>query len=44
MKDIRIISIANEKKEVETGFKVIEVNVSNSSDRLYAVCTPVKVK
>ncbi|MFZ0445638.1 MAG: hypothetical protein WAM95_13650 [Bacillus sp. (in: firmicutes)] len=26
------------------GFKIIEVNVSSSSDTLYAVCTPVKMK
>ncbi len=25
-------------------FKIIEVNISSSSDTLYAVCTPVKMK
>lgn len=26
------------------GFKIIEVNVKSSSETLYAVCTPVKMK
>ncbi len=26
------------------GFKVIEVNVSCSTESLYAVCTPVRIK
>jgi hypothetical protein len=27
-----------------SGYKVIEVNVSNNTDQLYAVVTPVKIK
>jgi hypothetical protein len=39
--------INNEGKNNNTGydgFKIIEVNVSSSSETLYAVCTPVKMK
>lgn len=28
-------------KEVKEGFKVVEVNVKNPAESLYAVCTPV---
>ncbi len=27
-----------------SGFKIIKVNVSSSSESLYAVCAPVKIK
>jgi hypothetical protein len=36
-----IITSKNELKG-ESGYKIIEVNVSVSEDHLYAVCTPVK--
>ncbi|WP_278309204.1 hypothetical protein [Oceanobacillus zhaokaii] len=28
---------------VDEGYKVIEVNISESAENLYAVCTPVKM-
>ncbi|WP_175639181.1 hypothetical protein [Metabacillus schmidteae] len=36
------LPIKEELKGGNTGYKVIEVNVSNSTDNLYAVVTPVK--
>ncbi|MCM3161484.1 MULTISPECIES: hypothetical protein [Bacillaceae] len=35
------ISIKNDYKDGGNGYKVIEVNISNTSDNLYAVVTPV---
>ncbi|WP_339227069.1 hypothetical protein NSQ77_16185 [Oceanobacillus sp. FSL K6-2867] len=32
----------NSKESVDSGYKVIEVNLSDSTEGLYAVCTPVK--
>jgi hypothetical protein len=34
--------IKNENKNVANGYKVIKVNVSNSVESLYAVCTPIQ--
>ncbi|WP_226526988.1 hypothetical protein [Metabacillus niabensis] len=36
------VSTKEEYKGGNFGYKVIEVNVSNSTDNLYAVVTPVK--
>lgn len=39
----KMITINNkEYKDAGNGFKVIEVNVSNPAESLYAVCTPIK--
>ncbi|WP_306798737.1 hypothetical protein [Oceanobacillus saliphilus] len=37
----QMITFSN-TKAIEEGYKVIEVNVSDSTESLYAVCTPVK--
>ncbi|WP_277749482.1 hypothetical protein [Oceanobacillus halophilus] len=34
----------SEVKDGGNGFKVIEVNMSDTADSLYAVCTPVKLQ
>jgi len=34
----------SEYKNGDSGLKVVEVNVSNPVESLYAVCTPVKMK
>lgn len=47
IKDLPITNMNNEDKNENNrydGFKIIEVNVSSSSETLYAVCTPVKIK
>jgi hypothetical protein len=36
------ITIINKEYKDGNGFKVIEVNVSNPAESLYAVCTPIK--
>lgn len=43
MKDIQLISTkTSECKEVENGYKIIEFNVSDPTESLYAVVTPIK--
>ena len=43
MKDFQLkITRNNEGKDGNNGFKVIEVNVSNPTESLYAVVTPIK--
>ncbi|WP_338469645.1 hypothetical protein R4Z10_12570 [Niallia sp. XMNu-256] len=32
------------QNQIHNDYKVIEVNVSSSTEGLYAVCTPVKIK
>jgi hypothetical protein len=45
MNNIQSISSNNNKNNIAgNGYKVIEVNVSNPSENLFAVCTPVKIK
>lgn len=38
------VTISNDKdfKNVGNGYKVVKVNVSNSGESLYAVCTPIQ--
>ncbi|WP_281271856.1 hypothetical protein [Oceanobacillus chungangensis] len=37
-------SIMGDKEVIiEGGYKVIEVNISNITDNLYAVCTPIEM-
>jgi len=38
----RIITINNKDYKDGNGFKIIEVNLSNPAENLYAVCTPIK--
>jgi len=43
MNSEKIITIRKQDyKNGENGFKIIEVNVSNPAESLYAVCTPIK--
>lgn len=42
MNNNQVISISKELKSGGEGYKVIQVNVSNPTDNLYAVCTPVQ--
>ncbi|MFD1851537.1 hypothetical protein [Oceanobacillus bengalensis] len=32
------------KKTTENGYKIVEVNMSDSAESLYAVCTPIKMQ
>lgn len=42
MKKVETVMV--EKKEINTGgYEVLEINMSDSTDNLYAVCTPVKM-
>ncbi|WP_281270281.1 hypothetical protein [Oceanobacillus arenosus] len=41
MNNIQIITVNNDS--VIDGYKVIEANISDSAENLYAVCTPVKM-
>jgi len=38
-----VVLNTNESKSTGSGYKVIEVNVSDPSENLYAVCTPIKL-
>ncbi|RLL44860.1 hypothetical protein D8M04_08230 [Oceanobacillus piezotolerans] len=31
-------------KLIDTGYKVVEINMSDATENLYAVCTPIKMK
>lgn len=42
MNNNEIISRDNTLKD--EGYKVIEVNISDSTENLYAVCTPIKMQ
>ncbi|GHH99192.1 hypothetical protein [Neobacillus kokaensis] len=43
MKDIKIITTKrNECKDGENGYKIIEWNVTDLTESLYAVVTPIK--
>ncbi|MCU9614950.1 hypothetical protein OEV98_15500 [Caldibacillus lycopersici] len=44
MSNNRVVTISKDTKISTSGFKVVEVNVSNPVDHLYAVCTPIKMK
>ena len=39
-----ILSTKNDKYTDGTGFKVVEINVADRTENLYAVVTPVKIK
>lgn len=43
MKAENVIIVSNKDyKEAGNGYKVIEVNVANPAESLYAVCSPIK--
>ena len=42
MTNYKEMIIKNENKNIGNGYKVIKVNVSNSVESLYAVCTPIQ--
>ncbi|WP_157273089.1 hypothetical protein [Neobacillus bataviensis] len=45
MKNNQMISSGkNELKEVEDGFKIIEMNVSDPTESLFSVVTPIKMQ
>ncbi|MBO0960918.1 hypothetical protein J1P26_14550 [Neobacillus sp. MM2021_6] len=45
MKDNQMIPTSKiEFKEVEDGFKIIEMNVSDPTESLFSVVTPIKMK
>jgi len=44
MKEIKINTITKESRPVSSDYKVIEWNISDQPDNLYAVVTPVKNK
>ena len=42
MTEYKEMIIKSENKNIGNGYKVIKVNVSNSVEGLYAVCTPIQ--
>lgn len=43
MKEIKIQTTIKESRQVSSEYKIIEWNISDQSDKLYAVVTPVKM-
>lgn len=44
MENKKTTVIGQVSESIETGYKVVEINMSDGTENLYAVCTPIKMK